>query len=134
MAFILLISEESPRTAESASFLRRQGHDVRGVRGFLEAYRCLSSEAPDLVLLDVRVRLCGKSLFWFLQRHRPGLPVILLAPNRGYRYHPKYRTAKYILESSGDLILLGRTVHEALRASRPFRAGLPAGSRERRRP
>jgi len=53
------------------------GHQVTACQEPIEAFGLLRRGAFDLVVLDLRMPLNGKSLLWFAQNHHGGLPVII---------------------------------------------------------
>lgn len=78
---ILVVDDSATDTLVISNSLRSEGYDVVTARDGEEALRCLDSERPDLVLLDVVMP--GKNGFQLCRQIRNDarygtLPVILL--------------------------------------------------------
>jgi DNA-binding NtrC family response regulator len=77
---ILLIIDDDKLTRWSLSrILESVGYQVREARSFTEGVAALEAQAPDLVLLDVKLPDGdGFALLEAIQGSHPGLPVIMI--------------------------------------------------------
>jgi CheY-like chemotaxis protein len=77
----ILICEDSPMERMGLSYLlKRSGYQVQEAGDGESALVALKHGAVDLLLLDLNMPdLDGFDVLSYLQKHRPGLPVILLS-------------------------------------------------------
>jgi CheY-like chemotaxis protein len=80
---VLVADDSAPFRRAAGELLRRRGYLVAGEVGSASALRdALEREAPDGVLMDVRLRdACGIELAAASIRARPGLAVLLVSAN-----------------------------------------------------
>src|SRR5262249_37631822 len=75
----LLVVDGASRSGEPLrEYLGRNGYDVRTAGSALQARVIVADQAPDLVLLDVRVPGEDVSLASWLRRHSPATGAIML--------------------------------------------------------
>src|SRR3954447_18860907 len=77
---VLFVEDEWLLRATVSDFLEDSGHTVIGANSADDAVTLLTDGLTvDLVITDIRMpgRLDGVGLAFWLQQHRPGLPVIL---------------------------------------------------------
>ena len=77
----LLLCDDSPiERMALAHLLRREGYEVDEAGDGESALHHLKHRSVDLLLLDLNMpELDGFGVLTYLQKHRPGLPVILLS-------------------------------------------------------
>jgi CheY-like chemotaxis protein len=77
----LLLCDDSPvERMALAHMLRREGYDVDEAADGESAIQHLKYRPIDLLLLDLNMpELDGFGVLAYLQKHRPGLPVVLLS-------------------------------------------------------
>jgi CheY-like chemotaxis protein len=77
----LLLCDDSPMERMAlATILRHEGYDVEESADGEAALHCLKHQAIDLLLLDLNMpEMDGFGVLAYLQKHRPGLPVVLLS-------------------------------------------------------
>src|SRR3977135_3870530 len=79
-AKILLCDDSSAERKAMALYLNRQGYDVDEASEGESAIEHLKNHEVDLVLLDLQMPgMDGFDVLTYLQKHRRGLPVILLS-------------------------------------------------------
>jgi|SRR3954452_2139372 CheY-like chemotaxis protein len=77
----ILLCDDSPvERMALAHYLRRQGYDVDEAGDGRSAIEHLKNRESDVVLLDLQMpNIDGFDVLTYLQKHRRGLPVILLS-------------------------------------------------------
>jgi CheY-like chemotaxis protein len=77
----LLLCDDSPvERMALAHLLRREGYEVDEAGDGESALHHLKHRPIDLILLDLNMpELDGFGVLGYLQKHRPGLPVVLLS-------------------------------------------------------
>src|SRR5690349_3482509 len=77
----LLLCDDSPvERMALAHLLRREGYDVDEAADGESAIQHLKHRPIDMLLLDLNMpELDGFGVLTYLQKHRPGLPVVLLS-------------------------------------------------------
>ena len=79
-ATILLTDDSTIERQALAHFLRRQGYDVEECEDGRSAINHLQDNEVDLLLLDLQMpNVDGFEVLNYLQKHRRGLPVVLLS-------------------------------------------------------
>lgn len=77
---VLLCDDSPTERLALAHYLRRQGYDVHEAAGGDEAMAYLKSHEMDVALLDLQMPgTNGFDVLAYLQKHRRGLPVVLLS-------------------------------------------------------
>ena len=113
----LLIVEDDPslRRLYEAEFAE-DGYAVTGVSSGEEALRELRGQAPEAVILDIRLGgMNGLDLLRGILQDRPEIAVILNSAYPGYKQHfASWSADRYVVKSS-DLSELKEAVSSALR-------------------
>lgn len=116
MAHVLVVDDEGDSRDFVSRFLVRMGHHVSGATDGRDALRQLLSDAPDVIVLDVRMpELDGVELLEvlrsYLRFHQ--LPVILLSAHargeeidraRGMGVRHFFHKASFKLEALADAV------------------------------
>jgi len=75
----------------------------------------LALEKPDLVILDLRMAVSGRSMLEILRRRRPNVPVVIHTVYGGYEDDPGMASVDGFVVKSPDLTALVSTVDAVLR-------------------
>jgi DNA-binding NtrC family response regulator len=79
MSHILVVDDEHSVLTSFQKILGRQGHDVVTASSGEQALQLLSSDEPDLMILDVRMAgLTGLETLKRVREFAPDLPVIIM--------------------------------------------------------
>jgi DNA-binding NtrC family response regulator len=114
MARILVVDDEQTWLDLTRERLTEMGHEVVTSEDFFSIYREIREEPLHLVILDIVMPLNGRSILWFIQKHRPALPVIIHSAYGGYRRYPEFRSATAFVVKSPDLAGLEKEVEVVL--------------------
>ncbi len=110
MSRILVIDDEENWLDLSREFLGEAGHDVVAISDGLKAFEMLEAEPLDLVVLDIKMPLNGRSLLWYASRYRPDLPVVIHSAFASCRGDPDFEDADAFVVKSPDFQELLQTI------------------------
>jgi len=118
MAKIMVVEDEKNLRTLYREDLEADGHTVVTAASAEECLERLDDEAPDLVILDIRMPgMDGIEAMGRILQHHPRLPVILNSAYSSYRDNFLTWTADAYIVKSSDTRKLRSTVGEIL--SRP---------------
>lgn len=100
MADILVIDDETQWLDFAREALEAAGHRVETVSDSWLSFRIARNGEHDAVVLDLSMPLHGRAILWYLNRYRPGLPVILYTVHQDCRDDPQFRGAADIVVKS----------------------------------
>jgi len=122
MSKVLIVDDEKNLRRLYRESLEEDGHEVVVAASAEEGLRKLDDDAPDLVVLDVRMPgMDGLEALGRILERRPNLPVVLNSAYPAYRDNFLSWTADAYLVKSSDLGPLRSTVRDLL--TRPARRG-----------
>jgi CheY-like chemotaxis protein len=102
MADILVVDDESVWRELCGEKLRQMGHRAIPCADCVEALEKIKSEAPDLVVLDLRMPVSGRSMLRALRQDWPRMPVVIHTVYSAYRDDPDLAArAHFALKSPG---------------------------------
>jgi CheY-like chemotaxis protein len=93
MARILVIDDETEWLQLVRDRLSGQGHEVLTADDCVEALDKLRAVPPDLIVLDLRMPVSGRTMLQALGEDWPEIPVVLHTVYRGYRDSPGFHQA-----------------------------------------
>lgn len=101
--------------------LEARGHDVVGLEEIGLYTQAVQGFSPDLVVLDIRMPVSGRSILRHLKKHYPGMPVLIYSAYSGYKNDPNFAAADAFVVKSPDIMdilqaieqIVPRTVHTA---------------------
>lgn len=79
---ILVVDDELDIRSLIADILRDEGFECREAANSQQTLACLDEQIPGLIILDIWLRdsaMDGMEILDFVQRHYPGLPVIMIS-------------------------------------------------------
>jgi len=103
VARIMVIDDEAVWRELCAERLTAMGHEVSTCGDCSEALERIRSDAPDLVVLDLRMPISGRSMLSALRQDRPDLPVIIHTVYSAYRDDPGLASDTQFAVKSPDL-------------------------------
>ena len=120
MAKVMIVDDEANLRRLYRESLERDGYAVITANSAEDCLRQLDDEAPDLVVLDVRMPgMDGLEALGRILERRPRMPVVLNSAFSSYRDNFLSWTADAYLVKSSDVGPLRRTVRELLGRSEP---------------
>jgi DNA-binding NtrC family response regulator len=117
MAKIMVVDDEKEWRELCRSKLSELGHDVRTTDDCLEALIEMRRETPDIMVLDLRMPVSGRTMLQDVREDFPGLPVIVHTVYGGYRDDPTLTAIAGFAVKSPDLSELTLAVEEILHDS-----------------
>ena len=118
MARILIVDDEPAWRDLCRDRLAELGHVVLAVNAGRKVLELVVVERPDLMVLDLRMPMSGRSILRAARRRRPDLPVIIHTAYGGYEDDPDLAFAEGFVVKSPDLKDLVSAVNAALGVSR----------------
>jgi len=126
MAKILVVDDEAEWRELCQARLSELGHEVRATGDCLDALMELKRAPPDVVVLDLRMPVSGRTMLQAITEDFPGLPVVVHTVFSGYRDDPAFAGVAGFAVKSPDLADLVGAVEGVLRmlrlGERPMRA------------
>ncbi len=79
MGKILIVDDESNILTSFEKMLAGQGHEVITTRRVKEALKCIATDNPELLIMDIRMpEMNGLEAFHYIKESYPKLPVIIM--------------------------------------------------------
>jgi DNA-binding NtrC family response regulator len=102
MGKILVVDDEEAIRILYAGELEEDGHRVIATGDGSEVMELIHREAPDLIILDIRLgNYNGLDLLWEIRNAHHDLPVVLSTAYPAFRHDPKSITGvHYVLKTS----------------------------------
>ncbi len=99
----MVIDDETVWRELCAEKLAAMGHEVSTCGDCSEALVEIRRDPPDLVVLDLRMPISGRSMLNALRQDRPDLPVIIHTVYSAYRDDPGLASNAHFAVKSPDL-------------------------------
>lgn len=118
MAKIVVVDDEVEWRELCQAKLSELGHEVRTTGDCLDALLEMKRELPDMVVLDLRMPISGRTMLQAIAEDFPGLPVIVHTVYSGYRDDPSLTGVAGFAVKNPDLAELAEAVdgvHNELR-------------------
>jgi len=90
MANIIVVDDEAEWRELCQARLSELGHEVRTTGDCLDALMEMRRETPDMVVLDLRMPVTGRTMLEAIREDFPELPVIIHTVYGGYRDDPAF--------------------------------------------
>ena len=103
MAKILVVDDEAEWRELCQARLSELGHEVRATGDCLDALMELKRAPPDVVVLDLRMPVSGRTMLQAITEDFPGLPVVVHTVFSGYRDDPAFAGVAGFAVKSPDL-------------------------------
>jgi DNA-binding NtrC family response regulator len=118
----MVIDDEAVWRDLCSERLEAKGHRVSTCDDCAEALQQIRTERPDLVVLDLRMPISGRSMLQALRQDWPEMPVVIHTVYSAYRADPELVHAAHFAVKSPDLKELNALVAKLFGGGHPATA------------